>query len=144
MRVSTAGYLLGTFVLLTLMYLLYKQQHKHITAEDVYLQPPGSGNRAGELKGLFSEERHRVVYEQGFQPMVIPNEGNASFDYKAAMEKLNSAKVEADDPRLIKLIRDYYIIPPSKQPYNLDNPERLEYSNGQTPFIDSRLNYMVC
>ena len=91
----------------------------------------------------FSGDRKSVVHQQDFQPMVIPMYRNASFNYKAVMQKLNDAKVSQDDPRLIKLIRDYYLEPPSSEPYHLDNPDRLEYSNGQTPFIDSRLNYMV-
>ncbi|KAH3894614.1 hypothetical protein DPMN_018771 [Dreissena polymorpha] len=109
-----------------------------------------TNQKAPILQGSFSAERRSAVHEQSFQPMVIPRVRNASFDYKvtisaysqAAMEKLNEAKVSQDDPRLIQLIRDYYIEPPSVEAYHLDSPDRLEFSNGQTPFIDSRLNYM--
>ena len=65
------------------------------------------------------------------------------FNYKAAMDKLNKEKVAQDDPRLIRLIRDFYIDPPSELPYNLKHPDRKDYSKGQAPFIDSRLHYMV-
>ncbi|XP_021374161.1 protein Star-like [Mizuhopecten yessoensis] len=58
------------------------------------------------------------------------------------MADMNSAKVDQAEPRLVELIRDYYIEAPSLEPYNLDFPNRLEYSNGQTPLVDSRLNYM--
>lgn len=66
-----------------------------------------------------------------------------NFDYQAAMNELNNEKVAQDDPRLIKLIRDYYIEPPSELPYNLKILDRHDYSRGQAPFVDSRLNYMV-
>ena len=64
-------------------------------------------------------------------------------DYETEMMKLNKAKVAQDDPWLIKLIRDYYIEPPSSLPYNLTYPDRTDYSKGQAPFVDSRLNYLV-
>ncbi|XP_033762185.1 uncharacterized protein LOC117343792 [Pecten maximus] len=77
-----------------------------------------------------------------FQPLTFKPNGDKTFDYKKKMADLNSAKVDQADPLLVELIRNYYIEPPSLEPYNLDNPDRLEYSNGQTPFVDSRLNFM--
>ena len=59
------------------------------------------------------------------------------------MDELNKENVAQDDQRLIRLIRDFYIDPPSDLPYNLKNLDRQDYSKGQTPFVDSRLNYMV-
>ena len=59
------------------------------------------------------------------------------------MDELNAARVPQDDPRLIQLIRDYYIEPPSLLPYNLTYPDREDSSKGQTPFVDSRLGHMV-
>lgn len=141
MRASSAGYLVGAGVFLGLMYLLLKNHSGPVTEEHVYMQAPGHNNEV-VLEGTFSQERMSAVHAQNFSPMTIPINRNSSFDYKAAMKKLNEAKVSQDDPRLIKLIKDYYIEPPSREPYNLLNPERLEYSNGQTPFIDSRLNYI--
>ena len=68
----------------------------------------------------------------------------ADLNYKAEMmQQLNNERVAQDDPRLIKLIRDYYIEAPSRQPYNLRYPNRTDYSKGQAPFVDSRLNYIV-
>lgn len=95
------------------------------------------------LKKTFTEERKRAIQQQLFSPSDLNVHSNKSFDFNATMKKLNEAKVSQDDPRLIEIIRQYYIEPPSKEPYNLENPGRLEYSNGQTPFIDSRLNYTV-
>ncbi|XP_045170262.2 uncharacterized protein LOC123532763 [Mercenaria mercenaria] len=141
MKASTAGYLAGTSVLIGLVYLLYKNQTQPLTEEHVSYRSQGM-TKDVVLEGAFSQERKSVVHSQDFNPMMIPIKRNSSFDYKEAMKKLNEEKVDQDDPRLIKLIRDYYIDPPSKEAYNLLNPERLEYSNGQTPFIDSRLNYI--
>lgn len=69
-------------------------------------------------------------------------EYDKDFDYLAAMDELNKAKVAQDDPRLIQLIRNYYIEPPSGLPYNLKILDRKDYSKGQAPFVDSRLNNM--
>lgn len=142
MKFNTLMYLAGTVVLFGLVFLLYKNQTRPLTASDVYMQPPSATGDSSKLRGAFDDTRRQAVHAQSFQPMVIPSSRNATFDYKAAMQKLNEAKVDQEDPRLIKLIRDYYIVPPSTEPYNLDVPDRLEYSNGQTPFVDSRLNYM--
>jgi len=59
------------------------------------------------------------------------------------MNNLLKQKVEADDSRLIEIIRNYFIEQPSTEPYNLQYPDRLEFSAGQTPLVDSRLNYIV-
>ena len=64
-------------------------------------------------------------------------------EVKAAMDKLNAARVPQDDPELIRLIRDYYIEPPSLLPCNLKYPHREDFSKGQSPFVDSRLGHMV-
>ena len=60
------------------------------------------------------------------------------------LEQLNNEKVRQDDPRLIRIIRDNFVFPPSTEKYNLNNPHKLDYSKGQTPFVDNRLNFMVC
>jgi hypothetical protein len=138
MRPYKVGYLAGTCAVICLCYLIYKNQTRPLSVE----HKPGDTNEI-VLEGVFSQDRKNAEHSKNFQPMTIPMVRNNSFDYKAAMMKLNKEKVSQDDPRLIKLIRDYYIEPPSTAPYNLLNPERLEFSNGQTPFVDSRLNYMV-
>jgi hypothetical protein len=47
-----------------------------------------------------------------------------------------------DDSRLINILRNYFIEQPSTEPYNLEHPDRLEFSAGQTPLVDSRLKYI--
>ena len=59
------------------------------------------------------------------------------------LEQLNSKRVRQDYPKLISIIQEHFLIPPSTEKYNLDNPHRLDYSNGQTPFVDNRLHFMV-
>ncbi|XP_069110522.1 uncharacterized protein [Argopecten irradians] len=90
----------------------------------------------------FSQDKKVAVQAQPFNVSTLKQLSNASFDYKVSMAALNDAKVDQADPRLVKLISNYYIEPPSLEPYHLDHPNRLEYSNGQTPLVDSRLNYM--
>ena len=95
------------------------------------------------LIGAFSQDRRNIEYERPFEPMMMKTSRNDSFDYKSELKKLNDAKVAADDPRLVQIIRDYFIVPPSKDAYNLTKSNSLDYSMGQTPFVDSRLNYLV-
>ena len=60
------------------------------------------------------------------------------------LELLNRIQPAQDDPRLIRLIRDHFLEPPSTQPYNLLNPQRSDYSEfGQTGIIQKYLNNMV-
>ncbi|XP_064104879.1 protein Star-like isoform X2 [Macrobrachium nipponense] len=54
--------------------------------------------------------------------------------------------IEADDPRLLKVIRDRYLIPPSTLPYNLSSPEetRRYYPSSNVSsfhFIDYNVKY---
>ncbi|KAL3831893.1 hypothetical protein ACJMK2_023587 [Sinanodonta woodiana] len=130
------AYILGAFVVCVLVYFFFSQK----THETNVLSAHFFDQSAPQ--GYFLAERKSVVQQQNFVPMVIPLKRNSSFDYKAAMKELNDARVPMDDPRLIQIIRDYYLDPPSQEPYTLENPGRLEYSNGQTPFVDSRLNYI--
>ncbi|XP_060605156.1 protein Star-like [Ruditapes philippinarum] len=138
MRPYTAGtYLTGTSVLICLVFLIYRNQTRPLSDE----HKPVDTNEI-ILEKVISQDHKNTDHSEKLKPMTIYMNRNSSFDYKAAMMKLNKAKVSQDDPMLVKLIRDYYIEPPSNAPYNLQNPEKMEFSNGQTPFVDSRLNYI--
>jgi len=130
-------------LIISLTCLYFYTKSRANTASEDYVQSTLRRSKVQRMQAVFPGGRSSVVHEQMFTPMVIPFTRNATFDYRAAMQRLNEAKVSQDDPRLIKLIRDYYIDPPSNLEYNLDNPNSLEYSMGQTPFVDSRLNYIV-
>ncbi|KAL3858128.1 hypothetical protein ACJMK2_012739 [Sinanodonta woodiana] len=88
----------------------------------------------GQTKAQFPDISHK------FQPFVQLR--NTSFDYREETRKMNEAQVEMDDPRLIELIRNYWIEPPSKEPYNLKK-DLEDYSAGQTPYVDSRINHKL-
>ena len=63
---------------------------------------------------------------------------------EALLDQLNSEKAQQDDPRLIKLIRDHFIEPPSPLSYNLNKPSKVHYSQiNQSAIIDSMLKNMV-
>ena len=63
---------------------------------------------------------------------------------EALLDQLNSEKAQQDDPRLIKLIRDHFIEPPSPLSYNLKKPSKVHYSQiNQSAIIDSMLKNMV-
>lgn len=72
-----------------------------------------------------------------FQPLTINRD--PAFDVQKEMNKLNSERVKPDDPRLVALIRNYYIEPPSQNPYNLREPHKRDSSFGQAMFIDGIL-----
>ncbi|XP_053380943.1 uncharacterized protein LOC123550840 isoform X1 [Mercenaria mercenaria] len=66
-----------------------------------------------------------------------------NLDYEREMDKLNKERVKPDDPRLVHLIRNYYIEPPSQEPYKLGEPGRRDQSYGQAVFVDGTLRNMA-
>ncbi|XP_053374694.1 uncharacterized protein LOC128547057 isoform X2 [Mercenaria mercenaria] len=62
-------------------------------------------------------------------------------NFKFQMQRLNAEKVNADDPALIELIKEYYIEKPSQLPYNLEHPDKRDPSCGQTAFVDGFMNH---
>lgn len=73
-------------------------------------------------------------------PNFFPFDGDPAA--KALMNILNKEKADMDDKRLIRIIREHFVEPPSVSPYNLEHPDKLDFSNGQAPFVDSRLGFM--
>lgn len=57
--------------------------------------------------------------------------------------ELNSLKLKADHPKVIKVLETNYLFPPSRKPYNLTFDE-INPSMGQAQKIDKILNGMVC
>lgn len=140
MRVSTPWFvagITGLFILMFMMFTYGKSVQKR--SDLIYVN---NINNPESLQGAFNENRKSVVSAQEFQPQRFTQDTSPDFNYKSAMRELIDKQVTADDPRLVQIIRNYYIEQPSTEPYNLDFPNRLEFSNGQTPFIDSRLNYI--
>ena len=91
----------------------------------------GSGYKVSEVTG------HRSLSDQQInQPDKL---------YAAALlDQLNSEKVQQDDPRLIQLIRDHFIEPPSTLSYNLQDSSKKDYSQfRQSPIIDQLLQNKV-
>ncbi|KAL3870227.1 hypothetical protein ACJMK2_038304 [Sinanodonta woodiana] len=95
--------------------------------------------------------------ESKFNLSLVPSLGfqsNSSLDYVPDAKwneymglnvtgKLNllvREKASMKDPRLIDLIRKYYIEPPAEKPYALKNSITLDYSCGQSSYIDRFLN----
>lgn len=66
-----------------------------------------------------------------------------SVDFRQEMDELNQQKVDMADPRLIKLIRNYWIENPSSEEYRLSEPNIVDPSVGQAAFIDNRLEFKV-
>lgn len=110
---------------------------------DTNIQTRRSRYNATKLKAFFKESRKSALGVQQFDPeKYVPNK-STEYDYKAVVNNLLKQKAEADDSRLIEIIRSYFIEQPSTEPYKLENPDQLEFSAGQTPLVDSRLNYIV-
>ena len=84
---------------------------------------------------------HDTDYKSRSDPLTTqPDKSYA----EALLDQLNSEKAQQDDPRLIKLIRDHFIEPPSPLLYNLNKPSKVHYSQiNQSAIIDSMLKNMV-
>ena len=82
-----------------------------------------------------------MLLPQSSEPIYSPFEGDTTD--KEIMTILNQEKADMEDLRLIRIIREHFIEPPSISPYRLDYPDKLDFSNGQAPFVDSRLGFMV-
>ena len=67
---------------------------------------------------------------------------NASYVPRNLLNEINQ-NIQQDDRLVIHVIQKYFLNSPSLLEYNLDNPHEPDYSYGQAPFIDNRLNYMV-
>jgi hypothetical protein len=119
------------------------QQANRLPARTVNPQDHAFTGDKVHILNPFTQNRTRTLAAKPFQPIMISQKPVEGFDYKAAMKELNEEKVAMDDPRLIALIRNYWLVPPSTEPYNLQNNDMLDYSMGQTPLVDSRLNYIV-
>ena len=52
-------------------------------------------------------------------------------------------QVPADEPALVQIVRDFWIRWPSKKPYNLESPEKLDFSMGQSAVVDHILQGKV-
>lgn len=83
-----------------------------------------------------------AIVQQQFHPDRYQQQKSVGFDYKKEVQNLLRPDTRQDDPRLINIIRNYFIEQPSTEPYNLEHPDRLEFSAGQTPLVDSRLKYI--
>lgn len=138
MRVSTPWFIAGVVGLFFLLFMMFYARNSSLNQYPI----PNLDISSPIIRGAFNEDRKQVVFMQKFQPQKINQNRLAQFDYKKAMKELIDRNTAADDKTLVTMIRNYYIEQPSTESYNLDIPDRLEYSNGQTPFIDSRLNYI--
>ena len=67
-----------------------------------------------------------------------------SIDYYLNKFDVFILKATADDPDLIRIVRNFWIRWPSKQPYNLDAPEKEDFSMGQSLVVDNLLKQKVC
>lgn len=132
----------GCLILLSLLLIVFmyaKKIHIKVVTETDIL----TNCKLLALKGFYDETRETVVGKQVFLPDRIKQNVTDTHAVKARMMSFINKGIAADDRTLVDILKNYYIELPSNEPYNLNNPDRLEYSNGQTPFIDSRLNYIV-
>jgi len=114
----------------------YQQSHFNF-------QTKRSGYSATNFRGVFDENGKSALTVQQFNPDKYVQHKSTEYDYKTELNNLLKQTTRADDPRLIHMIRNYFIEQPSTEPYNLTHPEKLEFSAAQTPLVDSRLKYMV-
>ena len=93
-------------------------------------------SRAPEIKVSESTGHKSLSDQQKIQP-------DKSYA-ETLLDQLNSEKVQQDDPRLVKLIRDHFIEPPSPLSYNLLDLSKTHTSQfGQAFVIDQILRNKV-
>ena len=95
------------------------------------------------LIGYFKENKLSALTTEHFEPDRYVQKKSVGFDLKKEVYNLLRPDTRQDDPRLINILRNYFIEQPSTEPYNLEHPDQLEFSAGQTPLVDSRLKYIV-
>ncbi|KAL4227102.1 hypothetical protein ACF0H5_015076 [Mactra antiquata] len=81
-------------------------------------------------------QTRKKPYNKTVMKNITPNRNTK---INKALRILNALKVDADDPRLIEIIRKYFIDPPSTLPYNLNFLGQEDKSMGQAPIVDSWL-----
>ena len=88
---------------------------------------------------------YKTDHDTDYKPWSDPLTTQLDKSYaEALLDQLNSEKAQQDDPRLVKLIRDHFIEPPSPLPYNLHKPERKYYAQkNQSAIVDGMLNNTV-
>lgn len=80
---------------------------------------------------------YNIIFFKAFKQREI------NYDSKAVMDMLNEIQAKDDNPQLIGLIKNYYIEHPSNFPYNLNNPQTKDPSQGQAGVIDKLMNQKV-
>ena len=106
---------------------------KQLNDEKAGVPPPG-------VPPVYKTD-HDTDYKPRSDPLTT--QPDKSYD-ETLLDQLNSEKAQQDDPRLIKLIRDHFIEPPSPLPYNLNKPERKYYAQkNQSAIVDGMLNNTV-
>lgn len=58
---------------------------------------------------------------------------------KKTLNGLNRNKSDQADHVLVGIIRNFWLRPPSLEEYKLENPDRKDFSKGQTPLVDEAL-----
>ncbi|XP_013402279.1 uncharacterized protein LOC106167928 [Lingula anatina] len=67
-------------------------------------------------------------------------QGDSQLTDADMMEDLGSKRMNATDPRLLKLLREKWLLAPSKRPYHLAEPQKVHMSQvGQSKAIDKLL-----
>ncbi|KAB7494882.1 Protein Star [Armadillidium nasatum] len=83
-----------------------------------------------------------LLYKSDLQKLhPILRISHPSYAFYPPDAELNSLKLKADDPKVIKVLERNYLFPPSRKPYNLSFDE-INPSMGQAQKIDRILNGM--
>ena len=91
-------------------------------------------------KPAFGQKKDREDAENS----AIKYEHSLPYNCTHETARLNAEKAAQDDPRLIYLIKRCYLEHPSTLPYELENPDRQDYSQGgQSVYVDELLNHTV-
>ena len=101
------------------------------------LQNGGATTRAGGGLGVKDNISKLLPYDYRL------SDQSQTSAMKQSIELLNGMKTAQDDPHLLNTIRGNWLRPPSKEEYNLNNPEKKDFSMGQTAVVDALLEKKV-
>ena len=83
-----------------------------------------SNDEKSGVPPVYKTDKNTDYKPRSGKPTTQPNKSYA----EAMLDQLNSEKAQQDDPRLIKLIRDHFIEPPSSMSYKLNMVSKVHYS----------------
>ena len=146
------------FAVLVFLIFVYMKADRPIHRPEKIANPIPWTDLLGTVKSFIASVIEQLNDEKAGAPPVYRTDKNTGYKpwsdklttqpdksyAEALLNQLNSEKAQQDDPRLIKLIRDHFIEPPSPLSYKLNMVSKVHYSKeNQSAIVDAMLNNRV-